>query len=205
MSEIASRVGKSSNEITEPLRKLRDLGYVRREVPFDENERNSKKGLYFIDDNLFKFFYRFVAPNASLLELDAIDAVMNVVHSQMPKFVGDCWENLCRNFVGGNEIDGILYNKASRWWGKVFTADHPDGEMVELDVVAESFDKKHILIGECKWTNGEDASRLYNRLASVAKALPFVKRKQVHIALFTKVKPEHADGLNVFLPSDVLI
>lgn len=204
MSEIASRVGKSSNEITEPLRKLRDLGYVRREVPFDENERNSKKGLYFIDDNLFKFFYRFVAPNASLLELDAIDAVMNVVHSQMPKFVGDCWENLCRNFVGGNEIDGILYNKASRWWGKVFTADHPDGEMVELDVVAESFDKKHILIGECKWTNGEDASRLYNRLASVAKALPFVKRKQVHIALFTKVKPEHADGLNVFLPSDVL-
>ena len=78
MSEIASRVGKSSNEITEPLRKLRDLGYVRREVPFDENERNSKKGLYFIDDNLFKFFYRFVAPNPSLLELDAIDAVMNM-------------------------------------------------------------------------------------------------------------------------------
>ena len=87
--------------------------------------------------------------------LDNIDAVMNVVHSQMPKFVGDCWENLCRNFVGGNETDGILYNKASRWWGKVFTADQPDGEMVELDVVAESFDKKHILIGECKWTNGE--------------------------------------------------
>ena len=61
------------------------------------------------------------------------------------------------------------------------------------------------LIGECKWTNDEDASRLYNRLASVAKALPFAKRKQVHIALFTKVKPEQADGLNVFLPSDVLI
>ena len=43
MSEIASRAGKNANEITEPLKKLRDLGYVRREVPFDENERNSKK------------------------------------------------------------------------------------------------------------------------------------------------------------------
>lgn len=34
-------------KITEPLKKLRDLGYVRREVPFGENEKNSKKGLYY--------------------------------------------------------------------------------------------------------------------------------------------------------------
>ena len=150
LSEIASRAGKSANEITEPLKKLRDLGYVRREIPFDESERNSKKGLYFVEDNLFKFFYRFVAPYASILELGTIDAVMNVVDSQMSSFVGECWESLCRRFVGGNVIDGVLYDKASRWWGKVFTDDCSEGEMVELDVVAESFDKKHILIGECK-------------------------------------------------------
>ena len=204
MSEIASRAGKSANEITEPLKKLRDLGYVRREIPFDENERNSKKGVYFVDDNLFKFFYRFVAPHTSILELGAIDAVMDVVNSQMPSFVGECWENLCRKFVGGNVIDGVLYDKASRWWGKVFTDECPDGEMVELDVVAESFDKKHILIGECKWTGMEDAERLYNRLQNIVKALPFVKRKQVHIALFTKVVPMHREGKMVFLPTDVL-
>lgn len=204
LSEIASRAGKSANEITEPLKKLRDLGYVRREVPFDENERNSKKGLYLIEDNLFKFFYRFVAPYASVLEFGATNAVMDVVHTQMSSYVGECWENLCRRFVTGNLIEGVLYNKASRWWGKIFTEECPEGEMVELDVVAESFDKKHILIGECKWTGTEDAERLYNRLQTIVKYLPFVKRKQVHIVLFTKTIPINSKDLRVFLPSDVL-
>ncbi len=204
LSEIASRTGKSANEITEPLRKLRDLGYVRREIPFNENERNSKKGLYLISDNLFKFFYRFVAPHASILEFGATEAVQSVIHSQMQSFVGECWESLCRRFVRGNTIDGVLYDKASRWWGKVFTNDNPEGEMVELDVVAESFDKKHLLIGECKWTATEDAQRLHNRLQSIATALPFAKRKQVHIALFTKTLPLHSENKTVFLPTHVL-
>lgn len=204
LSEIASRAGKSANEITEPLKKLRDLGYVRREVPFDENERNSKKGLYLIEDNLFKFFYRFVAPYASVLEFGAISAVKDVVNEQLSSYVGECWENLCRRFVTGNVIENVLYNKASRWWGKIFTDDYPEGEMVELDVVAESFDKKHILIGECKWTGTENAARLYSRLQTIAKYLPFAKRRQVHIVLFTKTMPINSDGLQVFLPIDVL-
>lgn len=204
MSEIASRAGKNANEITEPLKKLRDLGYVRREVPFDENERNSKKGLYYVEDNLFKFFYRFVAPYASLLEFGAVDAVWRVIELQMTSFVGECWENLCRKYVSGNVVEGILYDKASRWWGKVFTDDCPEGEMVELDVVTQSFDKKHILIGECKWTGTEDADRLNAWLQSIAKALPFAKRKQIHIVFFTRVEPLHAEGKTIFLPKDIL-
>ncbi len=204
LSEIAARAGRAANDITEPLKKLRDLGYVRREIPFGENERNSKRGLYFVNDNLFKFFYRFVAPYASVLELGAVDAVMNTVKSQMPSYVGDCWEELCRRFVSGNVIDGILYGKASRWWGKIFADDKPEGEMAELDVVAESFDKKHILIGECKWTGTEDAERLYGRLQYVARFLPFAKRRQVHFAVFAKVKPMNCNGKTVFLPHDVM-
>lgn len=205
LSEIASRAGKNANGITEPLKKLRDLGYVRREIPFNENERNSKKGLYHINDNLFKFYYRFIAPHASILEMGAEAAVMKLVEAQMPAFVGECWENLCRTFVSGNVIDGILYDKASRWWGKIITAEFPNGEMVELDVVAESFDKKHIFIGECKWTSTEDAERINHRLQTTAQCLPFTKRKQVHIAIFAKNKPINSEKVRVFLPNEVLI
>lgn len=48
--------------------------------------------------------------------------------------------------------------------------------MVELDVVAESIDKKHILVGECKWTHDEDADRLMDVLEQKAKYLPFIER-----------------------------
>ena len=39
LSEIAGRVGKEATQITEPLGKLRELGYIRREVPFGEDEQ----------------------------------------------------------------------------------------------------------------------------------------------------------------------
>ncbi len=61
-----------------------------------------------------------------------------------------------------------------------------------------------LLIGECKWTGAEDAQRLYNRLQSIAAALPFAKCKQVHIALFTKSVPLHSENKTVFLPSQIL-
>lgn len=205
MSEIASRAGKPASEITEPLKKLRDLGYVHREVPFGENEKNSKKGLYHIDDSLFRFHFRFVSPYASLLEFGAVDTVMGIIKDQMPSFTGECWEQLCRKYVSGRTIDGIIYNRASRWWGKIFKDGAPDGQMVELDVVAESLDKKHVLIGECKWTDSEDAASLLHKLQDIIPHLPFVRPSQtVHVCLFTKVLPEHPDVTQVFLPKDIL-
>lgn len=205
ISEIASRVGKEVTQITEPLSKLRELGYIRREIPFGEDEKKSRKGIYRINDNLLEFNYRFIAPYQSILELGRIDTVMSIVNRQMPQYVGDCWENLCRQYVSGNVIDGVVYNMASRWWGKIFPEDKKDGEMVELDVVAESLDKKHIFIGECKWTSKEDASRLIKLLEARIEYLPFIKKGQkIHLALFLKEEPIHKESATLFLPTDIL-
>ena len=206
LSEIATRTGKDSSTISEPLSKLRDLGYVNREVPFGESPKKSKKGLYHINDSLLRFHYQFIVPYRSVLALGRIDVVMQVVRAQLPQFIGQCWELLCRQYVSGNIIDGVAYNVASRWWGKIFPPEDKDGKMVELDVVAESIDKKHILIGECKWTHDEDADRLMAVLEQKAKYLPFVKKGQeVHLVLFLKESPVHGgECMNMFLPSDVM-
>lgn len=206
VSEIAARVEKDANGISEPLAKLKDLGYVSREVPFGENPKKSRKGLYYINDSLLRFHYHFIAPYRSLLEMGKTEVVMQVVSSQLPQFIGQCWELLCRRFVSGNIIDGIAYNVASRWWGKVFPQDSPDGRMVELDVVAESIDKKHVLIGECKWTHDDDADRLMEQLKAKTQDLPFIKRGQtVHRVLFMKEHPTHCDNdTTIFYPEDIM-
>ena len=205
ISEIASRVGKDVTQITEPLSRLRELGYIRREVPFGEDESKSRKGIYRINDNLLEFNYRFIAPYQSILELGRIDTVMNIVNNQYPQLVGNCWEHLCRQHVSGNVIDGITYNVASRWWGNIFPDEKKEGEMIELDIVAESLDKKHILIGECKWTTKEDTFRLIKSLEKKSKFLPFIKKgTEVHLALFLKNEPENKETAMVFLPSDIL-
>jgi uncharacterized protein len=33
-------------------------------------------------------------------------------------------------------------------------------EQVEFDVMAESLDKKYLLVGECKWTTQENGKRI---------------------------------------------
>lgn len=78
--------------------------------------------------------------------------------------------------------------------------------MVELDVVAESIDKKHILIGECKWTHDDDADRLLEVLANKAKYLPFIKKgQQVHLVLFMKESPVHATlTVKIILPEEIM-
>lgn len=205
LSEIAGRVGKEATQITEPLGKLRELGYIRREVPFGEDEKKSKKGIYRINDSLLEFNYRFVAPYKSILELERTETVLSIIKTQFSGYVGECWEHLCRQYVSGNIIDGIVYNMASRWWGKIFTEENKEGAMVELDVVAESIDRKHILIGECKWTNKEDAQRLVNSLEAKIKYLPFIKKGQsVHIMLFLKNEPHNKDAARIIYPSDIV-
>lgn len=205
ISEIASRAGKEVTQITVSLSKLRELDYIRREIPFGEDEKKSKKGIYRINDNLLEFNYRFVAPYKSLLEIGKIDTITAIIGNQFPQLVGDCWEHLCRQHVSGNVIDGVAYNMASRWWGKIFPNGGKKGEMVELDVVAESFDKKHILIGECKWSNREDTLRLTADLMKKAKHLPFIKPdQQIHLALFLKQTPPKKSSAQLFLPSDIL-
>lgn len=207
ISEIAARAGKEANALSEPLAKLRDLGYICREVPFGDNPKKSKKGLYHINDSLLRFHYQFIVPYRSILELGKIDSVMQVVLTQLPQFYGQCWEILCRNYVSGNIIDGIAYNIASRWWGKIFPPESgKEGKMVELDVVAESLDKKHILIGDCKWTHNDSADRLMETLEEKAKYLPFIKKGQeVHLVLFLKETPTYRTGnIKIFLPDDVM-
>ena len=50
---------------------------------------------------------------------------------------------------------------------------------------------------------GENGRLLTNQLEKIAKSLPFTKRKQLILKLFTKTKPNEDQG-NSILPTDVL-
>ncbi len=207
ISEIAARAGKEASKLTEPLARLRELGYVEREIPFGEEEKKSKRGIYHVSDSLFRFLYKFVIPYRSILQLDCTETVVRIINDNMSQYVAECWERMCCDYVSGNIIDDIPYDKAGRWWGKIFPENNKDGQMVELDVVAESIDKKHIIIGECKWTSSEDAHRLIARLENIRPWLPFIKPgQQVHFMLFLKNKPVSADlqNGNILFPKDIL-
>ena len=97
LSEIASRMEKPSTHLNRPLQKLIDLGYLKREVPFGSSYRNAKKTLYKVADPFMNFFFRYVVPEKSLLELGHAKAVYDqIVEPDFPVYCSAYWEELCR-------------------------------------------------------------------------------------------------------------
>ena len=200
LSEIASRLGEPATNLSRPLAKLVDLGYLEKETPFGESPKNSKKNLYRIADPFLSFYYKFVVPNRSFIELERRGPIDLSMEKGFPGHVGYWWEHLCREAVTGNIINDVLYGEARRWWGKVKI--DAEWEDVELDLVAESLDQKTILIGECKWTKGENGRLLTKRLEKIASSLSFTQGKDVRTVLFTKVPPVENVG-NTMGPEDI--
>jgi len=69
--------------------------------------------------------------------------------------------------------------------------------------VAESLDKKYLLVGECRWTTKENSDPLLAKLKEKAEKLPFAKDHIIITKLFLK-HPPFGTQENVLLPDDVL-
>ena len=202
LSEIAARCNEPATNLSRPLKKLVDLGFLEKDVPFGIDEKNAKKSLYKIADPFMAFYYQFVVPNRSFIELGRRLPIEQALTAHFSESVNMQWEKLCRDAVTGNLVNGVVYGKAKRWWGSVFNEDKKP-EQVEFDVMAESLDKKSLLVGECKWTTGENDKQLTAALLRKANLLPFAKNYTIVPVLFLKNAPKDDAG-NAMLPENVV-
>ena len=202
LSEIAARCNEPATNLSRPLKKLIDLGFLDKDVPFGIDEKNAKKSLYKIVDPFMAFYYQFVVPNRSFIELGRRLPIEQALTAHFSKYVSMQWEKLCRDAVTGNLVNGVVYGKAKRWWGAVLNEDKKP-EQVEFDVMAESLDKKYLLVGECKWTTQENGKQLTAELLRKVNLLPFAQSYTIVPMLFLKNAPK-GDSENVMLPEDVI-
>ena len=204
-SNLASAVGRKTTELSVPLKQLGEMSYVIKEVPFGESENKTKKTLYQIADPFMEFYYKFIAPNKSLLAIGRSERVWTQVESLMNDHVGKVWERMCRTAVSGNQLFGHDWLMAGRWWGKVLDEEGNPVQM-EFDVVAESSDHKYLLVGECKWNKADYADRLLNELKRKTGLAPFVGKRKVVYVLFLREQPLTVEeDIHVMLPEEVVM
>ena len=202
LSEIAARCNEPATNLSRPLKKLVDLGFLEKDIPFGIDEKNAKKSLYKIADPFMAFYYQFVVPNRSFIELGRRLPIEQALTAHFSEYVSMQWEKLCRDAVTGNLVGGMVYGKAKRWWGSVLNEDKKP-EQVEFDVMAESLDKKYLLVGECKWTTQENGKQLTTELLRKAILLPFAQNYTIVPVLFLKNAPKD-DARNAILPKDII-
>lgn len=205
LSEIASRMGRESTSLSAPLDRLIQMSYIRREIPFGESPKKSKRGIYRISDPMMDFYYTFIMPNMSSLARGRKNIVMEEIEADFSCYVSQHWENICRDAVSGNRLYGYRWCEASRWWGNVANSEKNTYQEMEFDVVAKSTDGKALLIGECKWTNPEIASELHRNMQEKISHLPWAKDKEVITVLFLKNSPKDIPSdINILYPQDVI-
>ncbi len=166
VTEIASKAGLPATSIGRPLTVLRDMGLVRRDVPFDENHpERSKRGLYFIDDPFVNFWCRHVLPRQSLLSSGQGEVVLDrMILPDLPMYLGPIFEQVCREFVQERAASlwpGEAALRVGRLWGADF----------DLDLVAELTDGT-IVVGECKAKSGPAGKSVLTTLRDRAHHAP---------------------------------
>lgn len=148
VSEIAGRLGRPATSMARPLERLLGLGLVRREVPFGDGEKGSKRAVYKIADPFTRLWFRVVAPYRAQLASGSPAARRQLLARFWSSLRAEAWEDLCRLLLPRIPEETALgalgpWGPASRWWQK----DAP-----EWDVVAESIDGERLLLGEAKWS-----------------------------------------------------
>jgi AAA+ ATPase superfamily predicted ATPase len=167
MSEIAGRLGQPATSLSRPLARLQELGLVRRETPFGSRERSGKRAVYLIADPFVRLWSRVVAPHRSLLATARRTARVALWRRYRQSLVAESWEELCRRSVPWLDrvSPGIEWSPAKRYW---------KGNDPEFDVLAESIDGTHLIVGEVKWSEQpvtpSDVQRTIRSLR--AKGLP---------------------------------
>lgn len=155
VSEIAARVGRPATSVSRPIGRLVEMGIVRREIPFAESEKQSRRSLYKFEDPFFRLWFRLVAPHRAQLAAGSSDFRDALLERQWLHLAAAAWEELCRRrlpFLAPETRLSRLgpWGPASRWWR---------GNQPEWDVVSESIDGKRLLLGDAKWTARRRSAR----------------------------------------------
>ena len=198
MSEIAGRLNQPSTNLSRPLNRLIELGYVRREVPYGSPRANNKVSLYKVADPFIRFYFQMVYPFLSTIRPENLDPVYRRVVAAMPLFVSQEWEEICRTAIGLHPNLKPYGFAAGRWWG-----NGTNGRFFELDVVAKSADHKTLLVGECKWSDVKNPDKLQADLLEKAKTLPLYNGQDIIPVLTARSFVRRPDGLT-FTPVDIL-
>lgn len=149
MSEISTKVGEETSVCATYIKNLVSLGIVKKEMPYGES--SARKTIYALEDNMFRFWYRFVPENASIISRGAAELAYNRIKPNLSNYMGAVFEEICKQYLWSSLLDGkcaIDFIDIGRWWG----TNPNTRQQVEIDIMGTA-DKNTALFGECKWTN----------------------------------------------------
>ena len=179
LNDISTKVGMVSGACTKYLDTLMELGIVRKETPL--LEKYGKKSFYYLADNYFRFWYKFVPKALPAINMGIIDKYYDVqIEPQLAGFMGLIFEEMCKTYLAKQAKNGLYLTEIGQWWG----SDPRTKKQVQIDIVATTLDANTFVIGSCKYKNEPIGVDEYELLVSYANI--FAKGTNYIYYIFSK-------------------
>ena len=186
LNEIATKIGEAPSKVIKYLEPLMRMRILHREFPFGENSERSRKGIYRISDNVYRFWYRFVLPNRSAIEQGAGLPLFGEIQGELNAYIGRIFEEVCLQYmIRRNNALALpfLFTHSGRWWG----GNPRTKRQEEIDLVCSSHDGKSVLFAECKWREESCDASVLNGLIEKSRILDTSGRfEDIYYCLFSK-------------------
>jgi AAA+ ATPase superfamily predicted ATPase len=160
LNEISTKSRLESNKCAKYLTSLIALGLVKKEYPFGET--GGKRSIYRLEDNMFRFWYRFVFPNISAVISGIEDGVFDSeVAPHLNSYMGLVFEDICKQYMFELARRGetpFFVGNMGRWWGTNPSTRAQD----EIDII--SLHNDSAIFAECKWRDEDAGMDVYSEL-----------------------------------------
>lgn len=181
MNEIAQASFVKVTKLPRYLGVLERIKIAERIVPITEkNPLRSKRGIYQIQDNFFRFWFRFVYPYKSDIEGGNVNVVMGEVKRSFNQFASHTFEDICKQALWElSKQKGLpfMFTRVGKWWYK----DN------EIDIVALNDETKEILFTECKWQDKKVGKDVAENLLEKKELVDWNKgERKGYFAIFSK-------------------
>ncbi|WP_256957757.1 ATP-binding protein [Thermococcus litoralis] len=138
--KIVSFTGLPSSTVSQYLSNLQTLHIVEERHPVGEPERK-RNARYYLNDNYYNFWFRFIYPNRSqLLEFGHIEGF----EDEYNRYLGFVFEKVAKQFLKWLNKAGKLplrFTEIGKWWRKT----------EEIDLIALNGRDEKALFVEVKW------------------------------------------------------
>ena len=108
LNDIYLKTNIDKTKIIVYLTNLMELEIIEREFSIDDKlkkQANIQRGLYKLTDNFFKFWYAYVFPNTSALELGDTKGVYELyIKDSLNNFASSAFEDICIQYLNIKNI-----------------------------------------------------------------------------------------------------
>ncbi len=159
INEIVAKTGESSTKVNKYLLTLLQMQIVNRDIPFGEENKSSRKGVYTISAKALAFWFRFVLPNRTDIHMGR--PVLENLTEEIDSYIeGKLYEEVCMQHMQRENKKGMLpflSSVISGYWGSL-------KEYSDTKLVAANQRNRQILFAEYKRTFTEPGEQLLSRL-----------------------------------------